>query len=206
MDKTLEIAAWLYKNNAEFTNLKTAEAQKLMDGVMAMAHIYLLANGQAEALPGPLYAGKGRVYLPALEGKWHSLGAVQEEFSDELLHSLKTVLRRFSYAAPDGLMESLAKADPFCYYVNSPESAPVPDDEMPEDFLKSMRLIKQQFAEFDFDYRVVKVRDRNFFAEPGFDLRPGEYDDLVRAMDEGLIEPGQLYRLTRDKSGNLIAW
>ena len=120
-----------------------------------------------------------------------------------------TALKRCCAASPTPLPMASWKASPRripSAYVNSPESAPVPDDEMPEDFLKSMRLIKQQFAEFDFDYRVVKVRDRNFFAEPGFDLRPGEYDDLVRAMDEGLIEPGQLYRLTRDKSGNLIAW
>ena len=54
MDKTLEIAAWLYKNNKEFTNLKTDEAQLLMDGTMAMAHIFLYANGQDAALPGPL--------------------------------------------------------------------------------------------------------------------------------------------------------
>lgn len=205
MDKTLEIAAWLYKNNKEFTNLKTDEAQLLMDGTMAMAHIFLYANGQGSSLPGPLYAGNGRVFLPELKGKWYSLPSVEYSFSDELLHSLKTILRRFSYAPAAAIMESLSKADPFCYYVKG-EPVPVPDDEIPEAFLKSMRLIKQQFAEFDFDYTVVKVRDRNFFAEPGFELMPGEYDDIVRAMDEGMIEPDQLYRLNRDKTGNLMVW
>lgn len=205
MDKTLEIAAWLYKNNKEFTNLKTTEARLLMDGTMAMAHIFLLANGQADALPGPLYAGNGRVFLPELEGKWYSLASVEYSFSDELLHSLKTVLRRFSYAPPAELMESLSKADPFCYYVKG-EPVAVRDDEIPEAFLKSMRLIKQQYAEFDFDYSVVKVGERNFFAEPGFELMPGEYDDIIRAMKEGLIEPGQFYRISRDKTGNLMVW
>ena len=190
MDKTLEIAAWLYKNNKEFTNLKTDEARLLMDGTMAMAHIFLYANGQGSSLPGPLYAGSGRIFLPELEGKWYSFPSV--EYS-------------FSYAPAAAIMESLSKADPFCYYVKG-EPVPVPDDEIPEAFLKSMRLIKQQFAEFDFDYTVVKVRDRNFFAEPGFELMPGEYDDIVRAMDEGMIEPDQLYRLNRDKTGNLMVW
>ncbi len=205
MDKTIEIAAWLYKNNKEFINLKTEDAQRLMDGTMAMAHIYLLANGQGDALPGPLHAGRGRIFLPELEGKWYSLAAVEYSFSDELLHSLKTVLRRFSYAPPSELMESLIKADPFCYYIKG-EPVAVPDDEIPEAFLKSMRLIKQQFADFDFDYSVVKVGERNFFAEPGFDLQPGEYDEIIRAMKEGLIEPGQFYRISRDKTGNLMVW
>lgn len=206
MDKTIEIAAWLYKNNREFTNLKTDEARLLMDGTMAMAHIFLLANGQGEALPGPLYAGNGRVFLPALQGKWHSLGTVEYSFSDELLHSLKTILRRFSYAGPADLMDGLCKADPFYYYVKGTEAVPVPDDEIPEAFLKSMQLIKQQFADFDFDYSVIKVGDRNFFAEPGFELQSGEYDEILRAIKEGLIEPGQFYRISRDKTGGLMVW
>ena len=205
MDKTLEAAAWLYKNNREFTNLKTAEARLLMDGTMAMAHIVLLANGRGEALPGPLYAGGGRVFLPALEGKWHDLANMEYSFDDELLTNLKIILRRFSYAPASLLMEGLIKADPFCYYAKG-EPAPVKDDEIPEDFLKSMRLIKQQFEKFDFNYRVIKVQDRNFFAEPDFELLPGEYDEIARAMKEGLIEPNQLYRIDRNKAGGLMVW
>lgn len=205
MDKTLEIAAWLYKNNKEFTNLKTADAQLLMDGTMAMAHIFLLANGQGDALPGPLYAGNGRVYLPALEGKWYILPQVEYSFSHELLHHLKTVMRRFSYAPPAQLMAGLTKADPFCYYVKG-EPVAVPDDEIPEDFLKSMRLIKHQFADFDFDYKVLKVQERNFFVASDFELQPGEYDEITRAMKEGLIEPNQLYRIDRNKAGGLMVW
>ncbi|MBQ3131405.1 MAG: hypothetical protein IJC24_01735 [Clostridia bacterium] len=205
MDKTLEIAAWLYKNNKEFTNLKTAEAQLLMDGTMAMAHIFLLANGQGDALPGPLYAGKGRVFLPELEGKWYSLANIECSFSDELLHYLKIILRRFSYAPAPELMAGLIKADPFCYYAKG-EPVAVKDDEIPEGFLKSMRLIKHQFADFDFDYKVIKVNDRNFFAGSDFELLPGEYDEIVRAMKEGLIEPNQLYRIDRNKAGGLMVW
>lgn len=206
MDKTIEIAAWLYKNNPEFTHLNTAQAQRLMDGVMTMARVFLLANGQGDAIPGPLHAGGGRVFLPELEGKWYSLPGVEYSFSEDMLHSLKTILRRFSYATVDGLNEGIANAAPFCRYINGARPVPVPDEEIPEDFLRSMRIIKQQYADFDFDYTVVKVQDRNFFAEPGFELQPGEYEELMRAIKEGLIEPGQLYRLSRDKSGNLIAW
>ncbi len=206
MDKTIEIAAWLYKNNPEFSNLKTHQAQQLMDGVMTMARLFLMANGQGEAIPGGFYAGGGRVFLQALEGKWYTLPEVEYDFSDDLLHSLKTILRRFSYATPEGLMESIAKAEPFCRYVNGKAPLPVPDEEIPQPFLKSMQAIKQQFKDYDFNYTVIKVQDRNFFGEPGFQLMPGEYDELVRAIKEGLIEPGQLYRLARDKSGGLIAW
>lgn len=205
MDKTLETAAWLYKNNKEFTNLKTAEAQLLMDGTMAMAHVFLLANGRGDALPSPLYAGKGRVFLPELEGKWYSLPDIEYSFDDELLHHLKTILRRFSYAPPARLMEGLVKADPFCYYAEGEPEA-VKDDEIPEAFLKSMRLIKQQFVGFDFDYKVIKVQDRNFFVTSDFELLPGEYDEIARAMKEGLIEPDQLYRIDRSKTGDLMVW
>lgn len=205
MDKTLEIAAWLYNNNMEFSNLRTADAQLLMDGTMAMAHIFLTANGHKDAIPGPLYAGNGRVFLPDLEGKWYSLPNIEYSFSDELLHHLKTILRRFSYAPPAELMAGLTKADPFCYYAKG-EPAAVQDDEIPEAFFKSMRLIKQQFADFDFDYKVIKVQNRNFFVASDFELLPGEYDEIVRAMKEGLIEPDQLYRIDRDKSGGLMVW
>ncbi len=205
MDKTLEIAAWLYKNNKEFTNLKTNQAQLLMDGTMAMAHIFLTANGRAEAIPGPLHAGSGRVFLPALDGKWYSLPNIEYSFDDELLHHLKTVLRRFSYAPPAELMAGLIKADPFCYYAKG-EPVAVKDDEIPDDFFKSMRLIRQQFADFDFDYKVLKVADRNFFVASDFELLPGEYDEIVRAMKEGMIEPNQLYRIDRNKAGGLMVW
>ena len=65
MDKTLEAAAWLYKNNREFTNLKTAEARLLMDGTMAIPIYSSLQTDGARPCPAPFtQAAAGYSCLP----------------------------------------------------------------------------------------------------------------------------------------------
>ena len=206
MDRTIEIAKWLYDNNDEFRNLKTEEAFYLLNGVMAMAKIFLYANGQGGLIQQPMTVCRAGVALPCLSERRAELYAAKPDFTGDELHSLKTVLRRFAYCDPAGIMEGLMAAEPFKAHAGAKAPVEIDMADIPEPFLKSMRMIKEQFRSYAFEYGVIKVSGRNFLTEKGFELLPGEYDEISRAMKEEMLENDRMYRISRDKSGNLYLW
>ncbi len=207
MDKTIEIAKWLCDSNGEFKSLKTDEAFYLLNGVMVMAKIFLYANGQGELMgDAAITAGRNGVRIEGLEGRRAEINAARPEFSGDELHSLKTILRRFSYGDPARIMAGLMDAEPFKAHITSKAPVEIDMKDIPEPFLKSMRAIKEQFKDYSFEYGVVKVAGRNFLTEKGFELLPGEYGEISRAMKEDMLENDRMYRLSRDKNGDLILW
>lgn len=208
MDKTMQIAKWLYDNNPEFSSLKSDESWQLMQSVMALAHIYLYANGMGELLPHPLAVGKNGVHTPELDTRRAELHKSAAAFEGEELHALNTINRRFAYSPAAALAKGLIEAEPFAQHRNAAAASAViiDDADIPEPFLRSMRAIHDDYADSDFRYKVVKVNGRNFFAEPDFELMVGDYADLARAMKEGYFEEDRSYRLSRGKTGDLLAY
>ena len=207
MDKTVEIAKWLCDNNDEFRNLRTDEALYLLNGVMVVAKIFLYANGQGELMrDAVITAGRNGIRIARLDERRAEIRAAKPEFSGDELHSLKTILRRFSYGDPAGTMTGLMEAEPFKAHITSKTPVEIDMKDIPEPFLKSMRMIKEQFRNYAFEYGVVKVSGRNFLTERGFELMPGEYGEISRAMKEDMLENDRMYRLSRNENGDLILW
>jgi len=206
MDKTLAIANWLKHSNEDFTLLKTHDSRSLLTSVMVMAKLFFFSNGPEEIIPHPIAVKDGRVYIPFFEENRNGVEDAEAEFSDRELHDLKTISRRFSYAPPAELAKGLINAEPFCKYAKSSDEVLIDEEEIPVDFILSMQSIKKQYEGYDFNFKAVRVNGRAFFAEPDFELQKGDYEEIVRAMKEGFIEPDRYYRLARDKDGNLMAW
>lgn len=206
MDKTLAIAKWLKHSNEDFTLLKTDDSRSLLTSVMVMAKLFFLSNGPEEILPHPIAVKEGKVYIPFFEENRSKVEEAEAEFTEQELHDLKTLSRRFSYAPPAELAKGLIKADPFCKYAESTAPVEIDEEEIPVDFILSMQAVKRQYEGYDFDFKAVRVNGRAFFAEPDFELQKGEYEELVRAMKDGLIEPNKQYRLSRGENGDLMAW